>query len=326
LESYLLYLTFRMALHSIGSIPRAAAIRVLDALAALAFRLDSFHRHVAVVNLTIAFPELSSAEHYRIALRSFQNTARNLLEISRMARLTRENIGTLVRYDPEFGLNQYERARALGKGILFLTGHFSAWELLPAAHALHGHPLSFVTRPLDNIPIEKYLIRIREMAGNRVIHKKNSIRSILTRLKSGEDVGILMDQNTFLSEGVFADFFGIPAATSSSVALLALRTESPVIPGYLTPQSAGRYAIKFLPPVELCRSGDTVRDVQANTRIFNRILEGIVREQPDAWLWGHMRWRYRPEGEPDLYRLSPRDLRAYLSRQNGTKHFGKDGH
>jgi KDO2-lipid IV(A) lauroyltransferase len=320
LESYLVYLISRLTMSSIRLLPRSSALRVLNALASLTYRVDGIHRRIALANLTIAFPELSDLEHQRIARASFQHTARNLLEISHLPELNRDTIRNLVQYDPEYGLNQYERARAGGKGILFLTGHFSAWELLPAAHALYGYPLSFVTRPLDNAPLEKYLRKIRESAGNTVIYKKNSIRHILSKLKGGGDVGILMDQNTFLHEGVFADLFGIPAATSTSVALLALRTECPVIPGYLTPGAEGRYTIKFLPPVELVRSGDTIHDVRLNTQLFNQILESIIRQQPETWLWGHMRWKYRPEGTSDLYRLSSADLRAYIARNSSKNH------
>lgn len=235
MESYLVYLISRLTLSAVRLLPREGAIRVLDALASLAYRLDSFHRRIARVNLVIAFPDLSEREHDEIARKSFQNTARNLLEVSRMPRLTRETIGNVVQYDPEFGLNNFEMARARGKGILYLTGHFSAWELLPTAHALHGYPLSFVTRPLDNVPLERYLIKIRQAAGNQVIYKRNSARHILEKLKAGGAVGILMDQNTSLNEGVLADLFGLPAATSTSIALLALRTEAPVLPGYLSP-------------------------------------------------------------------------------------------
>ncbi len=315
MESYLLYLIARLTMSAIRVMPRSGAIRILNALASMTFRLDRAHRRIAQTNLTIAFPELSAGEHQRIARESYKSAARNLLEVSRMPGLTREQILELAPYDPEFGMNNYERARTRGKGILFLTGHFSAWELLPTAHALHGHPLSFLTRPLDNAPLERYLHKVRESAGNKVIYKKNSARRILATLKAGGDVGILMDQNTFLQEGVFADFFGLPAATSTSVALLALRTDAPVIPGYLAPKANGAYAIRFLPPVDMIRTGDTAQDIALNTREFNRILEGIIREQPETWLWGHMRWKYQPEGTPDLYNLSLDDLRVFLSKR-----------
>jgi KDO2-lipid IV(A) lauroyltransferase len=326
LESYIVYLLSRFALSSVRHLRRSRAIRLLDFLASLTYRLDAVHRHIARVNLTIAFPELSPREHDVIARQSFQSSTRNLLEISHMPELTSSNIRSLVEYDPQLGLNNYEIARLRRKGILYLTGHFSAWELLPKAHAVYGYPLSFVTRPLDNEPLERYLFNIRQMAGNRVIYKKNSVRQILERLKTAGEVGILMDQNTSLQEGIFVEFFGLPAATSTSVALLALRTEASVLPGYLTPSSGGCYTIKFLPPVDMSRTGDTTRDVAVNTQRLNGILEGIIREQPGTWLWGHRRWKNQPEGCPDLYRLSEQELRGYLANKAAARQNSEPGY
>jgi KDO2-lipid IV(A) lauroyltransferase len=138
----------------------------------------------------------------------------------------------------------------------------------------------------------------------------------LENLNSGGTAGILMDQNTSLKEGIFADFFGIPAATTSSVALFALRTDAPVLTGYLTPMRHGRYTFKFLPPMDVIRTGDRNNDVRANTQLFNDVLEKIVREQPESWLWGHRRWKYQPpENPPDLYRLSSKELDEFLARR-----------
>jgi Kdo2-lipid IVA lauroyltransferase/acyltransferase len=282
-------------------------------LATGAYYLDFRHRHIARVNLNIAFPELSQPARNRIARKSFQNTAMNLLEISRLPDLSPDNISSLVAYDSEFGLNNYRTACSKGKGILYLTGHFSAWELLPAAHALYGYPLSFVTRPLDNAFLDRYMRMLRESKGNRVITKKNSARPILKDLKSKGTAGILIDQNTSLQEGLFVDFFGIPAATTTGMAFLALHTDAPVLPGYLMPMCNGRYTIKFLPPVEIVRTGDMQHDLEAGTRKFNEILEQIIREQPESWLWGHKRWKYQPPGNPqNLYKLSQQELEEFL--------------
>ncbi len=313
--SYFAYLLVLWAMAACRMLPRGLAGRILDQLAAAFYLLDARHRHIARVNLTIAFPNLTELERDEIARRSFQTTARNLLEVSWLPTLTPQSIGSLVQYDPEHGLENYELARAQAKGLLYLTGHFSAWELLPAAHALYGHPLAFVTRPLDNVHLDRQLQRIREACGNSVIPKRNAAREILERLKAGGAVGILVDQNTSLQEGVFADLFGIPAATTTGLALFSLRTEAAVLPGYLTPAKKGRYTIKFLPPVELVRSGDRSRDLLDNTNRFNRIVEGIIREQPESWLWGHKRWKNQPPGNPpDLYSLPREELQDFLER------------
>ena len=297
-------------------LPRTLGIRLVRLIAAVVYWLDGRHRHIARVNLKIAFPELSDSDRNRIARTSFQNAAMNLLEVSRLSSLNRANITALVEYDSEQGLNNYRAALAKSKGILYLTGHFSSWELLPTAHALHGYPLSFITRPLDNPFLERHLLRIRESKGNQVISKKDSARQVLKTLKSGGSVGILMDQNTSLQEGIFADFFGLPAATTTSVALFALRTDAPILPGYLTPLRNGRYKIKFLPPVEVIRTGNKDRDLAVNTRKLNEVLEKIIRKQPESWLWGHRRWKYQPQGNPpDLYRLGRAELSEFLEKQ-----------
>jgi KDO2-lipid IV(A) lauroyltransferase len=315
LASHFVYLLARLILAFFRIIPRFIGICIIRILAGCVYSFDLRHQRIARINLNIAFPELSNRERNRIARISFQNAAMNLLEISRLASLSRNRIPSLVAYDMIHGLKNYHAASAKGKGILYLTGHFSSWELLPAAHALYGHPLSFITRPLDNAPLERYLLKIRESKGNRVLYKKNSARQILRTLNSGGAVGILMDQNTDLQEGIFVDFFGIPAATSTSVALFALRTDSPVLPGYLTPLHRGRYTIKFLPPMEMIRTGDRNHDVQVNTKRLNQVLETMVREQPETWLWGHKRWNYQPAGNPpDLYALSPEELSEFLER------------
>lgn len=318
LLSYIVYVLDRLVIALLRVSPRLLGIAFLKLLATCAYYLDSRHRHIAGVNLKIAFPDLSAHERKRIARRSFQNTAMNLLELSKLPDLTPANISSLVKYDAVNGLDNYNDAHAKGKGILYLTGHFSSWELLPAAHALHGYPLSFITRHLDNAKLDRYLLRIRESKGNRVIYKKNSARQILNSLKSDGSAGILMDQNTSLQEGIFVDFFGIPAATTTGMALFALRTDAPVLPGYLTPMRNGCYTIKFLPPLEIIRTGDMSHDLEANTRRFNEILEHIIREQPESWLWGHKRWKYQPQGNPqDLYSLSPRELSDFLNQNRG---------
>lgn len=315
MDSFSVYILARLIIAIFRILPRALGTGLIRVLASCAYFLDSRHRHIADINLRIAFPEFSKSKRKSVARRSFQNAAMNLLEISRLPLLTSANISSLVEYDAVDGLENYRQAAEKGNGILYLTGHFSSWELLPTAHALHGHPLSFITRPLDNTRLEQYLLKIRESKGNQVIYKKNSARQILKTLKSGKCAGILMDHNTGLQEGIFVHFFGLPAATTTSMALFALRTQAPVLPGYLTPMKNGRYRIKFLPPIEVARDQEREESLRIYTQRFNDVLEGIIREQPESWLWGHRRWKNQPPGNPpDLYSLTPKELDDFLTR------------
>jgi KDO2-lipid IV(A) lauroyltransferase len=135
-----------------------------------------------------------------------------------------------------------------------------------------------------------------------MVDKDDFVRGLLSAMKAGEVVGILMDTNMTPPQGVFVDFFGIPACTASGLARIALRTDAAVIPGFTIWDPALRkYRLHFDPPVNLVRTGDDEADAIANTTLFTKIIEDYVRRYPDQWLWVHRRWKTRPEGQPPLY-------------------------
>ena len=150
--------------------------------------------------------------------------------------------------------------------------------------------------------VERLISEYRTLSGNVPVQRRSAARDILKALRRNEAVGILFDQNTTRSEGVFAEFFGVPAATTPSIALLALRTGAAVVPGFLIwDEKLRKHRLRLDPPVELINTGNLDQDVLENTKVFNKILESYVRKCPDHWLWIHRRWKTRPEGEPSLY-------------------------
>jgi Kdo2-lipid IVA lauroyltransferase/acyltransferase len=135
-----------------------------------------------------------------------------------------------------------------------------------------------------------------------MVDKDDFGRGLLGAMKKGEVVGILMDTNMTPPQGVFVDFFGIPACTASGLARIALRTDAAVVPTFTIWDSVLRkYRLRFDPAVELVRTGDDDADAVANTQTFARITEEYIRKYPEQWLWVHRRWKTRPEGEPPLY-------------------------
>jgi KDO2-lipid IV(A) lauroyltransferase len=159
-----------------------------------------------------------------------------------------------------------------------------------------------MARPLDNGPLDALVNEYRGLSGNKPIFKNESARQILRVLKGAGTVGILADQNTMPEEGVWVDFFGTPACTTTGIARVALHTDAAVVPGYAYwDESLRKYRLRFEPPVELVRSGDNERDVLENTRRFSKVIEKIIREHPEQWVWVHARWKNRPKGEPPIY-------------------------
>ncbi len=277
------------------SLSRACAISIGQVVYLLHFRL----RQVGMRNLEMVFPEKSEAERARILRGVFTSLGRQLAELCQFPRYTPENIDHVVVYD---GLENYERAYARGKGVLFLTGHFGGWELSAFAHSLHGHWLHVVMRPMDNQYLDRLLQQYRTMYGNKTVDKDDFVRGLLAAMKAGETVGILMDTNMTPPQGIFVDFFGIPACTASGLARIALRTDAAVVPGFTIWDPALRkYRLRFDPALELVRTGNLEADIAANTQMFTKVIEDYVRKYPDQWLWVHRRWKTRPEGQPGLY-------------------------
>jgi KDO2-lipid IV(A) lauroyltransferase len=220
-------------------------------------------------------------------------------EFARFPKYSKENIERLVVID---GHENFLEGQRRGKGVLYLTGHIGAWELSSFAHALYGFPLHYMARRIDNQRIDALVNGYRCLSGNRPIFKNESARVMLRVLKEAGTVGILADQNTMPEEAVFVDFFGKPASTTTGIARVALHTGAAVVPGYaIWDEPSQTYRLRFEPPVELIRTGDTERDVLENTQKFTKVIEGIVRKYPEQWVWVHGRWNTRPKGEPSLY-------------------------
>ena len=157
-------------------------------------------------------------------------------------------------------------------------------------------------RPLDNVYLDHLTRQYRTMHGNSMVDKDDFVRGLLSAMKAGETVGILMDTNMTPPQGVFVEFFGIPACTASGLARIALRTDAAVIPGFTIWDPALRkYRLRFDPAINLVRTGNDDADAVANTALFTKVIEDYVRRYPDQWLWVHRRWKTRPEGQPPLY-------------------------
>jgi len=283
----------------IGLLPRPVARAIGITLGLTVYALHGRLRRVGLRNLALAFPEMADSERRRLLRGEFISLGRQLAEVCLFPRYTRENVSRTIVYD---GFENFERAYARGKGVLFLTGHIGAWELSAFAHSLNGHPLSIVMRSLDNPYVDRLLQGYRTMHGNRTVDKDDFVRGLLGAMRAGETVGILMDTNMTPPQGVFVDFFGIPACTASGLARIALRTDAAVVPGFTVWDTKQRkYILRFEPAIELIRTADNESDIIANTAKFTKAIEEIIRRYPDQWLWVHRRWKTRPPGEPPLY-------------------------
>jgi len=246
-----------------------------------------------MLNLAMAFPDRTPEEQARIVEGVFRSVARVMVSFARFPTITKANIHEWIRYE---GYEHFEQALRQGKGVLFATAHLGNWELSAFAHALLSAPMHVVVRPLDNRLIDALVESRRASSGNHIISKKDFARSILQALKNNEAVGILVDQNAGLNDGVFVDFFGIPACAGVGFAKLAAHSGAAVIPGFaLWSETERKYILKFYAPLPV--SGDAALD----TQVLHSHLESVIRQYPDQWIWLHRRWKTRPPGSKELY-------------------------
>ena len=270
------------------------------------YAIDRGHRRIAQRNLATAFPTRRPAERRAIARAAFAHFGRLLFELLRFGTLSPAKMLARVEFEGE------ERSRlayAQGKGVLFVTGHFGFWELQAMVHALKVEPVSILARALDNPYLDRLLERIRQRTGNTVVYRRGTIRRVMRTLQAGHGVAVLIDQHIMSRDAIYVDFFDRPAATTSAVAALALRTGAPVVPVFALPLGGGRYRMIYEHPIEPPRadSTDAVREL---TQRCTDVLEMYVRRHPELWLWMHRRWREDPplaDGVPGMFPSADRE-------------------
>lgn len=265
------------------------AQRAGESLGRLGWRLSRRDRERTLRHLGIAFPELGGPERERIARASFEHFGALLAECLWL------RSRPLAELDDRVDLAGWERvevAREQGRPILILTGHCGNWELLAAALNRRGLGMAVVAREIDDPLQQRSLLDFRARFGTETIvrGRPGAARALLTALRGGGALGMLIDQDTAV-DGVWVDFFGRSAWTPSGAAELAHRFGAAVLPTFIERHPDGRHAARIGAPLDL--SADPV----AATQIMTRAIEEQVRRVPEQWVWMHRRWRRRPPGE-----------------------------
>jgi KDO2-lipid IV(A) lauroyltransferase len=286
------YVSVRIVDSIVSLLPMRMVRALGGALGRLAYALDAGHRRIALDNLAAAFPARSESERRALARAMFAHFGSLLLELLKFSTYTPEQMVAAVDVD---GLERARQAYDQKRGVLFFTGHFGYWEIHALAQPLISHPISVLARPLDNPYLHQMLEKIRTRTGNSVIYRQGAVRKVLRQLAENHGVALLIDQHLHTPDAVYVDFFRRPAATTSALAALALRTGAPVVPVFALPLPGGRYRLVYEHHVDppLADTPDAVREF---TQRCTDILEMYVRRHPELWLWMHRRWREREQG------------------------------
>jgi Kdo2-lipid IVA lauroyltransferase/acyltransferase len=288
----LLYIAMQTLFRLLGNLPESA--REFWALFAgrMLFALDRKHRRITIDNLSTAFgKEKSKAWIVMTAREVFVNLCRIAFETAWSLNLPENKFS---RHFHILGQSHFHKAHAKGKGVLLLGAHFGNWEVQMVIAYMMGIPLHVVYRPLDVDFAERFVQAYRSRFGAVMIpNQRAAMRKIYAALKKGYPVGMLMDQCADFDDGVFADFFNHRAATNTGMAILALKSNAPVVPFFLIRRPHGFQAV-FGPELPLIQTGDRTKDIEENTQLYNHVIEAYVRKFPDQWFWVHQRWKNLP--------------------------------
>lgn len=291
--AYLVYLLLRIFGIIINLLPEGVALWIGRQAGNMMYWLDVKHRRIALENLRIAFGQEKSEREMRfIAKKNFENLGMMAVEFLRIPNMDLETYQNKVE---TVGVDEALKVLENNRGALLLIGHFGNWELMAMMSKVIHKPILVIAKPIKNNPfLERWFIESREGIGLEVIPPLNATPKVIRALSQNKVVGIMFDQRGKRSKGIWADFFGRKVPTTPGLAMMALKSGAPVLPVFMIRLGLRKHRLIVKEPVELIRTGDFGKDMEANTQLFNQVLEAIIRQYPDQWLWIHRRWE-RPK-------------------------------
>jgi KDO2-lipid IV(A) lauroyltransferase len=289
------YWSMRSLVKGLEHLDWSRACRIGETLGELGFRPLGIRRHVVEKQIAAAFPNLTAPQVDELARRSYRHLGRNAVEASIISSPKAPNILDLV--EKVEGFEVVQQAIASGRGVMGVAAHHGNWELLGAFLAAKGIRPVVVVRGMANRLFEDYVNENRSRIGLDVVHDTQGVRAITAGLRGGRFIAVLADQGVLGLASSFVQFFGRPAKTPKGFAVFALRFNSDAVFMDMVREPSGKFRAVF-EPIEIERTGDKARDVDAMVQRYSQILEKWVRQYPEQYFWQHRRWRRQPEGTP----------------------------
>jgi phosphopantetheine--protein transferase-like protein len=258
------------------------------------YHLFPLRRRVILENLRRVYGATQSDDQIvELAQAHYGHLWRLAGEFMRFRWMSRARQLALVRIE---NLDAFVAAYEQGKGVLLLTGHFGNWEVATVA-GIGSFPhmrgrFHFVRRALKPEWFDRLVTRRFQLAGFGVLPKRGSLEAMLDRLAHGDAIVFAFDQHASPPDGIAVDFFGEPAWTFKSLAIIALATGAPVVPATSWREPDGTHVLRFEEPIEAVDDASTNEAIRLTTRAYNAALERLVLRRPEQWYWVHRRWKW----------------------------------
>lgn len=246
-------------------------------------------RRRADQHLAAAFPDWPPARRRAVRRAMFRHLGMNAAELLRWMGGAGGELERRIRLE---GGENMEAARAAGRGVVVLTAHLGNWDLM-GLWAASRYPLTIISKVIKNEAVNRFWMEKRAAAGVNIVPAHHSYRACLSALKKGGLLGFILDQNMIHTEGIFVDFFGRPACTTPGLAVLSAHAQAPIVPVFMIRQADGNHVVRMWPalPPPADRGSESIA---ATTQACTRLVEEIIRQHPEQWIWMHRRWRTQP--------------------------------
>jgi KDO2-lipid IV(A) lauroyltransferase len=282
-----------------ADLPQRYLVGLGKLLGRLAYRVDVRHRRITRRNLQFCFPDWSAAEVHSFGERVFESFGMTVVEMTHMTFLTPQQIISGVPMDGEEHLTA---ALSQERGVIIVSAHLGNWEMAMMAWAMRFEtPVSVVVKKLAFEPYNRWSTELRGRCGIQTIWKKGAFPEMMQALRSGHLLVVALDLNRN-KNATEVNFLGKRTSVTPSLALLALRCKSPVIPAYCYRLPGGDLAVRIEPPLEIVRTGDLRADLQTNAQLMTAANERAIRRYPEQWLWQQKRWKsFYPHLYPEYW-------------------------
>lgn len=282
------YILVRLIVLCIQLIPREWALKVFGRLSVLAWIVLPRERAKVLFNLRLIFPEKRDCDGFGREV--FRQLALNMVDAARLPVMSGRDIDRLVTVD---GLERFDQAYTMGRGLIVVTGHIGCWELIPAWFSRHGYDIAVVGKRAYDDRLDALVNGLRARHGTLTYDRDSGARQILKFLHGGGCVGILIDQDTRVSS-VDALFFGHEAKTPCGAAAIAARTGSPVVPLGIHRRPDGGHVITVLQPLHGVSNVGDEGWLAAQVQQQTTAIERLVQQDLTQWVWMHLRWKEKP--------------------------------
>lgn len=274
-------------------LPYRLQIGIGKAVGRLGHRIAPERRAIVRRNLALAFPEFDETTRNRVALEHFESLGASLMELALARWASDDWHASMAKIE---GVEHVEAAAASGRGIIFLSAHFTTLEISGRVLRMHSPPFDLVYRAFRSDFMTEFLRSTRERSGRSTI-EKNDIKRMVRSLREGTPVWYAPDQSFRGKLGAVVPFFDVPAMCNTATSTLARLGKAVVLPYFPRRLPEGGYVISIHPPLEEFPSDDPVRD----TERYNEILAQAIRLCPDQYYWVHRKFKNLPEPMPDYY-------------------------